>query len=217
MHESLDPQLYFEIGVDSGASLQLSECASVGVDPAYHITCSVTAPARLFRITSDKFFENEACCRDLLGAGIDLSFIDGMHLSEYVLRDFVNVEKWCNQGGAIVLDDVLPEQMEMAARERDFNAWCGDVFKIVPILAEYRPDLKVHVFEAFAGPYRKGLAFVTGLDRGNTALADAYERIEADILGEKYALAGMEDLERMVPTTPIERLEEVLQSARAAR
>ena len=38
------------------------------------------------------------------------------------------------ENGQIVLDDVLPEQMEMVERTRRFNAWCGDVYKIVPIL-----------------------------------------------------------------------------------
>ncbi|MEL6211533.1 MAG: hypothetical protein AAFR44_15405, partial [Pseudomonadota bacterium] len=59
VHRVLDPSLYFEIGVDTGASLRLAACRSVGVDPAFQITSNLTQPTRLFRQTSDAFFANE--------------------------------------------------------------------------------------------------------------------------------------------------------------
>jgi len=201
IHTALVPQLYFEIGVDSGASLALSACKSIGVDPEYHITKSITAPARLFRITSDSFFENEARCRSLLSDGIDLSFIDGMHLSEYVLRDFINVELWSRAGGTIIFDDVLPEQMVMAERDRAYNAWCGDVYKIIPVLRKYRPDLQVDVFEAFIGPYRKGVAAIRNLDPGSKILSEHYDAIVADLLGDTYAVSSTQELEDLVQVT----------------
>ena len=145
-----------------------------------------------------------------------IGIIDGMHLAEFVLRDFINVERWCARGCTVMLDDVYPEQLAMARRERTFNAWCGDVYKIIPILLEYRPELQVHVFDAFAGPYQKGIALVSGLDSDNTVLSDHYEQIERDIFGDKYAIGDIEDLRRMVPLTPIEELEGLLQSIRAA-
>ncbi|MEM1036770.1 MAG: class I SAM-dependent methyltransferase [Pseudomonadota bacterium] len=181
--------------------MSLSKCRSIGVDPAYHITSSITAPARLFRITSDKFFEDEAQSSRLLRTGIDLSFIDGMHLSEYVLRDFINVEKWCNPEGVIVIDDVLPEQMEMAARDREYNAWCGDVYKLIPALRKYRPDLEVRVFEAFIGPYRKGLAVIKNLDPKNTTLSEKYDEISAGMIGHAYNVDSIKALEDLVQVT----------------
>ena len=216
-HKVIAPRRYFEIGVDDGGSISLAACPSVGVDPGCEITSPLPSPTRIFRRESDRFFADEKLCQRVLGDDVDMAFIDGMHLAEFVLRDFINVEKWSAPGAVVVLDDVYPEQLEMAERDRTFNAWCGDVFKIIPILKEYRPDLRVDVFEAFAGPYRKGVAIVSGLDRDNGTLMDNYQQIHDDILGQKYVLSSMEDLQRMVPTTPIEELEAVLQSAREAR
>ncbi|MEM9670536.1 MAG: class I SAM-dependent methyltransferase [Pseudomonadota bacterium] len=212
LHENLKPNLYFEIGVDSGSSMELSTCMSVGIDPEYHITRSITAPCRLFRITSDGFFEDESRCEELLSQGIDLGFIDGMHLSEYVLRDFINVERWSKAGGTIVFDDVLPEQMIMAHRERDYNAWCGDVYKIIPILRKYRPDLKIDVFEAFIGPYRKGVAVVRNLDPANDELSKHYDRIVSDINAGIYSANSVEDLEQRVGGTEFTDFEEYVAS-----
>ncbi len=198
LHEVLDPHLYFEIGVDAGSSLELARCSSVGVDPAYNISRRINALSKLFRIASEQFFESESRCRELLGTGIDLAFIDGMHLAEYALRDIINVERWCNPNGVIVLDDVLPEQMEMAVRDRSHNAWCGDVYKIIPALREYRPDLKVCVFEAFIGPYRKGLAVISKLSPSDTRLSESYDEIRRRILGSEYSVTSIQELEALV-------------------
>jgi hypothetical protein len=216
VHEMLEPRHYFEIGVDDGGSISLARCPSVGVDPGCEITSALRYPTRIFRQESDTFFSRKELCKQIFSAEVDLAFIDGMHLAEFVLRDFINVEKWCARGCTVMLDDVYPEQLAMARRDRTFNAWCGDVYKIIPILLEYRPDLQVHVFDAFAGPYQKGIALVSGLDSDNTVLSDQYEQIERDIFGEKYAIEDIEDLQRMVPLTPIEALEGLLRSIRTA-
>ena len=198
VHRIVQPASYFEIGVDTGASLSLSRCPSVGVDPAFTVSNQITAPARLFREKSDEFFADTARCEELFPDGIDLAFIDGMHLAEFVVRDFIETEKWMNRSGVILIDDVLPDKIEMLERERRFNAWCGDVFKIVPVLRRYRPDLKVSVFETFVGPYRKGLAVVSGLDPNNDALQRNYAEIEADILGGSYDVSTVEALDKVM-------------------
>ena len=149
-------------------------------------------------MTSDQFFEDESRCGELLNTGIDLAFIDGMHLCEYVLRDIVNVERWCSPNGVIVLDDVLPEQLEMADRDRPYNAWCGDVYKIIPALREYRPDLEINVFEAFIGPYRKGLAIINGLNPSDKCLSEAYDEIRRRLRGSEYSVASIQELEALV-------------------
>ena len=202
IHKRQNPDLYFEIGVDTGTSLALSNCKSIGVDPAYMVSNPIPSETRLFRITSDAFFADKDTCQKLLYNGIDLSFIDGMHLAEYVLRDFINVERHMKPTGQIVLDDVLPEQMVMSERNRRFNAWCGDVYKIVPILRKYRPDLSVHVYEAFIGPYRKGIASITKLDPTNTVLTDNIDTIIKEILGGTYDVASIEALETLVGVSP---------------
>lgn len=209
-HRMLKPKLYFEIGVDNGESLALANCQSIGVDPTCEVTTTLRAPTRIFRMESDTFFENEKRTQRLLKSGIDLSFIDGMHLAEFVVRDFINVERWVNENAVVVIDDVYPEQMEMAERDRRFGAWCGDVYKFILVLKEHRPDLNVHVFEAFVGPYRKGIAIITNLDRANTVLSENYDQIANDIAGGKYDITSIEDLETRLPSTSFGDFEEIL-------
>ncbi|MEO0751855.1 MAG: glycosyltransferase, partial [Pseudomonadota bacterium] len=217
VHESVEPKLYFEIGIDTGDSLGLAKCPSVGVDPAYMLQSAFNAPTRVFREKSDDFFANEARCAKVLKGGIDLAFIDGMHLAEFVLRDFIEAEKWMRPGGVILFDDVLPEQMPMVWRERRYNAWCGDVFKIVPILRKYRPDLSVSVFETFIGPYRKGLAVVSGVDPENTVLRDNYAAIEADILDGAYDVTSIPELDQVMQPQPIGGLTQAARPGGGAR
>lgn len=185
VHEAVAPKLYFEIGIDTGASLALAKCPSIGVDPAYMISSPIRQATRIFKQTSDDFFADTERAGRLFKDGIDLAFIDGMHLAEFVLRDFIETEKHMRPGGVVLFDDVLPDRIEMAERKRRFSAWCGDVYKIVPILRRWRPDLTVSVFESFVGPYRKGLAVVSGLDPENRVLEQNYAQIEAEILAEQ--------------------------------
>ncbi len=209
IHKRINPELYFEIGVDTGASLRLAKCDSIGVDPGYFISNAITASCRLFREESDAFFENRERCAKLFARGIDFAFIDGMHLAEYVLRDFINVEKWMNEDGVVVFDDVLPERLEVLERERRFNAWCGDVYKIVPLLRRHRPDLNIRVVEAFVGPYRKGLAVVTGLNPKSAILEEKLPALEKEILGDTYTVESIEQLEEMANISKISVLNDL--------
>ncbi|MEM7498892.1 MAG: glycosyltransferase [Pseudomonadota bacterium] len=215
VHRTLEPSLYFEVGIDTGASLRIAACRSIGVDPAYWVSTNLTQPVRLFRQTSDVFFQNEQRCRGLFRDGIDLAFIDGMHLAEYVLRDFIATERWMRPGGVVLVDDVLPEQPEMLDRERRFDAWCGDVYKIVPVLRRYRPDLRVSVFETFVGPYRKGLAVISGLDPQNRVLEERYAEIEAEILADAYDVPDIAALEALLAPEPIRCLETAVRGGAA--
>ena len=52
------------------------------------------------------------------GTTLDLAFIDGMHLFEYALRDFINVERFADWSSVIVFDDMLPRNVDEAARDR---------------------------------------------------------------------------------------------------
>ncbi|MEM8818855.1 MAG: glycosyltransferase [Pseudomonadota bacterium] len=214
VHRTVQPKLYFEIGIDTGASLKLAACKTIGVDPSFWVSSNLTHPTRLFRQTSDTFFKNEKRCAGLFREGIDLAFIDGMHLAEFVLRDFIATERWMTPDGAILFDDVLPDKIEMLERERRFNAWCGDVYKIVPILRRYRPDLQVSVFETFVGPYRKGLALVTGLDPENRVLEERYAEIEAEIMAGRDDVETIDALDALMLPQPIGSLET---AARAGR
>jgi SAM-dependent methyltransferase len=189
VHELLEPNSYFEIGVREGNSAALAQCAAIGVDPASAITQELPSTFTLFPLLSDEFFEElpEAFEQP------DLEFIDGMHLFEYVLRDFINVEKNASHHSVIIIDDIFPYTEAQASRERKTKAWMGDVWKIKECLAIYRPDLICISVDT----YPSGLLLVFGADNANTVLTEKYNEIvkrftkvtvpPADILNRKGA------------------------------
>src|SRR4051812_40783653 len=93
VHERLAPPTYLEIGIRHGGSLSLSRSRSVGIDPAYKLRHDLPRDVALFRETSDAYFERAEPLEPLDDAPIGFSFIDGLHLAEFALRDFMNVER----------------------------------------------------------------------------------------------------------------------------
>ena len=71
---------------------------------------------KLVRETSDEFFASVDPFAHFGGQPFDLAFIDGMHLAEYALRDFINTERHAHPASVIVLDDMLPGITVEAAR-----------------------------------------------------------------------------------------------------
>src|SRR5690606_6171086 len=106
---------------------------AIGIDPDFDIRVSLAAPTRLFRMTSDAFFA-QPDVRSILSAPIDLAFIDGMHQVEFALRDFISLERHASANSIILIDDVLPEKMEYATRERHSRVWTGDVYRLILVL-----------------------------------------------------------------------------------
>jgi hypothetical protein len=99
LHEHLRPRTYVEIGVAAGHSLGRARPSTriVGIDPNPTISDPVVRKSsRIFELTSDEFFDQHDLCSELGGLPVDLAFIDGMHLFEYALRDFINVEAHCH-------------------------------------------------------------------------------------------------------------------------
>lgn len=194
-----DIGLYFEIGCRQGRSLTISRAqSSIGVDPSFNITWPITSPCRLFKMTSDDFFEKWAT--KVLDRPIDMAFIDGMHHSEFVLRDFINVERYCNTDSWIVIDDILPCRPEIASRTRNTDEWTGDVYKITEILKRYRPDLEITVFDVEV----KGLMLVRGLNPSCTILADSYTEIEQDLLTFDNPVLSTFDMRKIAQPVPPE-------------
>jgi hypothetical protein len=105
-----------------------------------------------------------------------------MHLSEYALRDVINVERYCHAGSVIVIDDMLPRGVEEAGRTRQGAAahghWAGDVYKMVDAFRELRPDLIC--LEVDTRP--TGTAVLMTPDPTSTALADAYDRLVGEFV-----------------------------------
>ena len=215
LHGAIRPTNYLEIGIYEGSSLSLARCPSVGVDPDYRIAGELQSPAELFRMESDAFFADTDTCQRLFSADFELAFIDGMHLAEYVLRDFINVERHVSPSATVVIDDVLPEQHVMALRDRQFNAWCGDVYKLLLILQEYRPELDVKVYPAMKRPYRKGLAVIRGLDPSQTSLTKHYEEIVKGIHSGRFEVKSIEELESRLPVRPMSDFRQLLEDISA--
>jgi hypothetical protein len=182
LHVNLQPRTYLEIGVEHGETLRMARCPSIAIDPAMQVdqTAIGEKPAcMLFRLPSDRFFAQynpEA----LLGDKIDLAFLDGLHLFEFLLRDFINTEKHCRKNSVIVLHDCVPTDLHLARRHRQDESlaatsripggWCGDVWKTVLILRRYRPDLRIYTFDS----QLTGVVMVTNLDPSSTVLSEKY-------------------------------------------
>ena len=162
LHRTLKPRVYLEIGVQYGTSLDLAKDAdvAVGIDPR-----PLTSPKGnqvIFGMTSDYYFR----AVDWTSDPINLAFIDGMHLYEYALRDFMNIEERAAPDGVIVFDDVLPYNQFIAAREQPPGDWAGDVWKVYYLLKWHRPDLELHLVDTSP----TGTLVVRNLDPGNTTL-----------------------------------------------
>jgi hypothetical protein len=178
VHEVLAPPTYLEIGVRHGDSLALTRSTSAGVDPEFRLTVDLPEDVALFRETSDEYFDRADPLEPFAGRPVGFSFIDGLHLAEFALRDFVNVERHADWTSAIVFDDVFPQEPEWATRERETRAWTGDVYKLLEVLDRHRPDL----IRLRVDTEPSGLLLVLGLDPSNTVLADRYDDIVADLV-----------------------------------
>ena len=169
LHEVLSPRTYLEIGVNEGASLTLSRAKSVAIDPEFAVRRPLRCDLDLVRAKSDEFFTRPDALGHFDGTPVDLAFIDGMHLSEFAVRDFINVERHLAPGGVTVFDDVLPRNALEAARVRLTGAWAGDVYKAVEVIARHRPDLVVVLINTWP----TGTAIIVGADPESAVLHEA--------------------------------------------
>jgi Methyltransferase domain len=184
IHDRLRPRTYVEIGVASGKTLRLAPASTfaIGIDPEPKISVGLSANARVFTETSDAFFAERDVSAELGGHPVDLAFIDGMHLFEFALRDFINLERHASPGGVILIHDCYPLEALTAGRDRSSVYWTGDVWRTVLALRQYRPDLRVHTL---ASP-PSGLALVTHLDPHSRVLAERYDEIVRELMACDY-------------------------------
>lgn len=179
----LEPRNYIEIGVEFGTTLELVKppIRAIGIDPAPQIEGSLAENISIYHSTSDDFFADNDL-KSILGAPFDIAFIDGLHIFEQVLRDFINFEKYAGPDSLILIHDCLPLDGQTASRTRNTQFWSGDVWKIIPCLKQERPDLSLFTIPA----YPTGLCLVGGLDPDSNLLAENYERIVDRYLALKY-------------------------------
>jgi Methyltransferase domain len=204
MHKHLRPKSYFEIGTLTGITLRLASCPSIAVDPMFQIAGNVLGGKQqcfFFQQPSDDFFAAHSPSQ-LLGRSVDLAFLDGMHYYEYLLRDFMNIERHCARNSVVVLHDCIPCNIHLARRDANDMSlkhhapvptqWAGDVWKTVAALKKHRPDLRIHAYDAPP----TGLIVITNLDPRSEVLAENYFAIVEDFAGLDLADHGVDRLHR---------------------
>jgi hypothetical protein len=223
LHEVLKPKSYLEIGVAFGETLKLARCASIGIDPEFklhqaeHMGDILKKPELfLFQTGSDDFFAVRSPL-SILGRPVDLAFLDGMHRCEYLLRDFINTEKFCKPNSVVALHDCLPLEVSMTTRGTDdvgpispnrLGWWTGDVWRTALLLRRRRPDLDFTVLDAAP----TGLILITNLNPANTSLSDDYNSCLRQMLSWKLKEIGLQEffLEMQVESTTVVATDEAI-------
>jgi hypothetical protein len=169
----LEPKNFVEIGVDKGAVLKLFQppVKVIGIDPRPEVQ-DLPATTAVYPCKSDDFFTRNDL-NHILGGPLDLAFIDGLHLFEQVLRDFMHLEKYSGPDTIVLIHDCLPLDRLTAERKRQTIFWSGDVWKIIPCLKNERPELTLFTLPA----YPTGLCVVTGLRPGSRILWEKYDEV----------------------------------------
>ena len=138
---------YLEIGIEDGITFQDIEIENkIGVDPSPQYK-----DKNVIIKTSDNFFKTNIKIFDCI-------FIDGMHKSQYVLRDLNNSIKFLNKDGIIIIDDILPLNKE-EQNDKPLNYyykhnilkskcnWTGDVWKVIyELLLNYNEYIEEYTY-----------------------------------------------------------------------
>ena len=136
--EKYNYKSYLEIGVQAGYNFHAVKCASkIGVDPAPcrcmecagKWSANKSPNVKLKIMSSDQFF-------DFNYKKFDIVFIDGLHTSEQVYRDFENAVTFLKKGGVILLHDMLPIKKEHQVSHYVHGHWNGDCWKAFVRLQE---------------------------------------------------------------------------------
>jgi hypothetical protein len=161
---------YLEIGVRHGGILARLKCRTkIGIDPYLKLSGGKQFKNfvgiinfKTYRMTSDEFFLKEAL--EVLGKGIDVAFVDGLHTYGQSLKDVENCLKYLNEDGVIVMHDCSPlnhasaypvkesvkEVLELAGKGElpGWNdTWNGDVWKTLVHTRIVHDDLEVFTLD----------------------------------------------------------------------
>lgn len=215
-HQLLRPQRYLEIGVSNGKSLSLARYGTetIGVDPVtaspdqqfFH---SPEVTPTLFKLASNDFFRHGCMEQTWNGQPFNMAFIDGLHLFEQALMDFIHLEQRSAPDSIVFIHDCLPVSIAGAARDRTTMVWTGDVWKVIACLKAIRPDLEIVTF-----PVRpSGLAMIRNLDRNSKVLATQFDTLAAHFMDAKLPESMAERFHLLnVTERPFETVLESVQS-----
>ncbi len=181
LHENFLFDWYMEVGCRAGLSFAPVRSKTIAVDPFFRAEVNIIGAKpqlHVFQQTSDDFFNSGFLARNKIK--LSVSFLDGMHLIEFLLRDFIATERASDAKGVILMHDTAPRDAIMTMRDfrglpETHRFWTGDVWKIWPILQQYRPDLTLHMLDCRP----TGLMLVTGLNPKSRVLSDNYDKIIA--------------------------------------
>lgn len=184
-HDLLTPKFYVEIGVNTGLSIcrAMPPTCAIGVDPLPQIQVPFRTETHIFAETSDEFFARQRLPGLLGGQKVGFGFIDGLHLFEQSLLDFINLEAFCGPDSVILFHDTCPLDEATQAREQRTSFHSGDIWKTVLCLKDFRPDLDIFTI---AAPWT-GLTVVTGLDPHSTILREHYQGIVEEYRDTPYS------------------------------
>jgi hypothetical protein len=168
--DKINARVYLEIGVSRGkVLLRIKAPYKFGVDPKLKLSIDKKIKrrlgllgARLFEITSDRFFNEFS--HKILSNGIDVAFVDGLHTYEQTLRDVENCLRYLNKNGVIVMHDCNPLSYAIAYSVKEStkeiselirngeipgwnNSWCGDVWKTLVHLRIVHSDLNIFTLD----------------------------------------------------------------------
>ena len=169
-------QQYLEIGVEYGQTFlqthfKLENKTGVDPDPKFDIKGK---GFKFSKTTSDAFFQDfkkDLKKKELKKEKYNVIFIDGMHQSEYFLRDFNNSVKVLEKDGFLFIDDILPltynEQLKIPRKHYYENGilkygeeWTGDIWKVVyHILKNYSQHILVTKY--FYNASYRGVLYLT--------------------------------------------------------
>ena len=181
IHRALQPSSYVEIGVSEGESLRAAQpgTACVGIDPAPRLDKPIAAATRVFDVASDEFFATYHLPAVLGRDCFSLAFIDGLHLFEQALRDFIHLERFAGPDSVMLLHDCLPLDAATSARTRTTEFYSGDVWKLTLCLRDMRPRLRMTIVPTAP----TGLCIVSGLDPASRVLERDYDDCVARYAG----------------------------------
>jgi hypothetical protein len=186
IHAHLRPRTYLEIGIARGESLQrvLPETDVIGIDPQPLLPEGPGPRQRIVSTTSDEFFAHYDVRAEFGGRPIDMAFIDGMHRFEFALRDFINVERYCAPHSVILMHDCYPLDARTSQREQRTRFWSGDIWRLLLLLREQRPDLTVRTIAAPA----TGLGIVLNPNPDSRVLAQRRDELIEEYLAKDFSV-----------------------------
>ena len=202
LYRLLVPQSVVEIGVRQGESLAQVQppTVAIGIDPAPALKFPLKTETHIFTETSDQFFAAGRLDKLLAGRPLSVGFIDGLHLYEQALRDFIHLEQHCGPSSVILFHDTVPVDQSTQSRTCETAFYTGDVWKTILCLKHYRSDLDI--FTIATSP--TGLTVVTGLDPTSRVLTDGYEEAVARFISTSFSAVEC-TLETMLNVVPNDR------------